>query len=111
MLQKLSEAGVSSVEALADMTPEELEAIPGIDPETIEKISVAVNNYFSRLESAEPAEEALSADAVDVEYPSDPLLAAEAELEPEAAAAEASAEGKPDEAGEGAEVSGEAAGE
>ncbi len=53
VLEKLSEAGITSVESLADMTPEELEAIPGIDPETVEKISVAVNNYFSSLESAE----------------------------------------------------------
>src|SRR5208283_945060 len=52
VLQKLSEAGITSVESLADMTPEELEAIPGIDPETVEKISVAVNNYFSILDAA-----------------------------------------------------------
>jgi N utilization substance protein A len=82
VLEKLSDAGITSVESLADMTPEELEAIPGIDAETIEKISVAVNNYFSRLETAE---QGASAEAVDVEYPSDPLLAAETDLEPEAA--------------------------
>jgi len=53
LIQKLSEAGVSTVEALADMTPEQLEAIPGIGPKTVEKISIAVNNYFSSLESGE----------------------------------------------------------
>jgi N utilization substance protein A len=53
VLQKLTEAGITSVESLADMTPEELEAIPGIDAETVEKISVAVNNYFSILDAAE----------------------------------------------------------
>jgi transcription termination/antitermination protein NusA len=53
VVEKLSEAGVTTVEALADMTPEQLEAIPGIGPKTVEKISIAVNNYFSSLESPE----------------------------------------------------------
>lgn len=49
---KLSEAGVTTVEALADMTPEQLEAIPGIGPKTIEKITIAVTNYFGSLEAS-----------------------------------------------------------
>jgi N utilization substance protein A len=54
LIEKLSAAGVTTVEALADMTPEQLEAIEGIGPKTVEKISLAVNNYFSSLESGEP---------------------------------------------------------
>ena len=42
-----------TVESLADMTPEQLEEIPGIGPKTVEKISIAVNNYFSSLEAGE----------------------------------------------------------
>ena len=53
LIEKLVEAGVTTVEALADMTPEQLEAIPGIGPKTVEKISIAVNNYFSSLEAGE----------------------------------------------------------
>jgi hypothetical protein len=34
-----------------------LEAIEGIGPKTVEKISLAVNNYFSGLEGAEVAAE------------------------------------------------------
>ncbi len=53
LIEKLKEAGVTTVESLADMTPEQLEAIPGIGPKTVEKISLAVNNYFSSLEAGE----------------------------------------------------------
>ncbi len=62
---KLTEAGITTVEALADMTPEQLEAIPGIGPKTVEKISVAVNEFFASLEGGEaaPAEEAEAAPA------------------------------------------------
>jgi len=53
VVEKLTAAGVTTVEALADMTPEQLEAIEGIGPKTVEKISFAVNNYFASLESGE----------------------------------------------------------
>ncbi len=35
------------------MTPEQLQAIPGIGEKTVEKIFLAVNNYFSSLEAGE----------------------------------------------------------
>jgi N utilization substance protein A len=53
LVEKLKAAGVATVEALADMTPEQLEAIEGIGPKTVEKISIAVNNYFASLEGGE----------------------------------------------------------
>ena len=34
------------------MTPEQLEEVPGIGPKTVEKISIAVNNYFASLDAA-----------------------------------------------------------
>ena len=52
LIEKLKEAGITTVEALADMTPEQLEELPGVGPKTVEKISIAVNNYFSTLEGA-----------------------------------------------------------
>jgi len=58
LIEKLTVAGVTTVEALADMTPEQLEAIEGIGPKTVEKISLAVNNYFSSLDAGEEAAEA-----------------------------------------------------
>jgi N utilization substance protein A len=54
LVEKLMAAGVGTVESLADMTPEQLEAIEGIGPKTVEKISIAVNNYFAGLDGGEP---------------------------------------------------------
>ncbi len=58
IIQKLVTAGITTVEGLADMTPEQLEEIPGIGEKTLEKISVAVRNYFARFEGAEAAQAA-----------------------------------------------------
>src|SRR5246500_3792768 len=65
LVEKLGAAGVTTVEALADMTPEQLEAIEGIGPKTVEKISLAVNNYFASLEAG--AEGAVEAEGVEGE--------------------------------------------
>ena len=73
---------MTTVEALADMTPEQLEAIEGIGPKTVEKISLAVNNYFSSLEGGEVP-------AVEGEVEAAP---AEGEEVPAEAAAEGAAE-------------------
>jgi N utilization substance protein A len=62
IIQKLITAGITTVEALADMTPEQLEEIPGIGEKTLEKIGVAVRNYFSRFDEAEAAQAAESAE-------------------------------------------------
>ena len=53
IIQKLVAAGITTVEALADMTPEQLEEIPGIGEKTLERISVAVRHYFGQFEEGE----------------------------------------------------------
>jgi len=53
IIQKLIAAGITTVEALADMTPEQLEEIPGIGEKTLDKISVAVRHYFGQYEEGE----------------------------------------------------------
>ncbi|MFY9949916.1 MAG: transcription termination factor NusA [Candidatus Sulfotelmatobacter sp.] len=111
LVEKLNAAGVTTVESLADMTPEQLEAIEGIGPKTVEKISLAVNNYFASLESgtavegeaaqeatlgepeatseageaaAAPAEETASAETPAAEAASEPQAAAPSESEEQA---------------------------
>jgi N utilization substance protein A len=51
--EKLVTAGITTVESLADMTAEELSAIPGIGEKTVEKIAVAVRHYFGHYEEGE----------------------------------------------------------
>jgi N utilization substance protein A len=53
IIQKLVAAGITTVESLADMTPEQLEEIPGIGEKTLERISVAVRHYFGHFEEGE----------------------------------------------------------
>jgi N utilization substance protein A len=53
ILEKLIAAGITTVEELADMTPEQLEEVPGIGEKTVEKISVAVRHYFGHYEEGE----------------------------------------------------------
>jgi N utilization substance protein A len=53
---KLAEGGVTTVEKLGEMTPEQLEEVPGITPEMVEPIQQAVVNYYGQFES--PVEEA-----------------------------------------------------
>src|ERR1700722_6371367 len=49
-IEKLEAAGISSVEKLADMTPEQLVEIPGIGDKMLEKIHQSVAAYFEALE-------------------------------------------------------------
>jgi N utilization substance protein A len=100
LIEKLSAAGVSTVEALADMTPEQLEAIEGIGPKTVEKISLAVNNYFSSLEGGEAgtvaAEDEATAEPAEETAASAEDVTAEIEAAPEAAPETAEAEAPAD---------------
>jgi N utilization substance protein A len=90
IIQKLVAAGITTVEALADMTPEQLEEIPGIGEKTLERISVAVRHYFGHFEEGEEGHvpedaEAEAADASVTEEEREAVLATdEAEAENDA---------------------------
>jgi N utilization substance protein A len=58
VLERLVSGGVATVERLGGMTPEELEDIPGIDAEVVERIRDAVVAYYGQYEEAgAPVEE------------------------------------------------------
>ncbi|MFY9803825.1 MAG: transcription termination factor NusA [Candidatus Acidiferrales bacterium] len=54
-IEKLEAAGISSIEKLADMTPEQLVEIPGIGEKMVEKIHQSVAAYFEALETSATA--------------------------------------------------------
>ncbi len=66
LLEKLTPAGVATVEGLSDMTPEQLEEIHGIGPKMVEKIQLAVQGYYGQFETppAEGAEPAVTDEAL-----------------------------------------------
>ena len=50
---KLLESGINTVEKLGEMTPEQLEEIPGIGAEMVEKIQLAVINYYGQYDQGD----------------------------------------------------------
>jgi N utilization substance protein A len=78
IVEKLVQGGIPTVEALGAMTPEDLEALPGVDLAAVERIQAAVNSYYGQFEGAmENAPEGVTAAAP----------AANVDAAPEAAAA------------------------
>src|SRR5882757_3338929 len=81
ILEKLIAAGITTVEELADMTPEQLEEVPGIGEKTVEKISVAVREYFetgAAPSTTENASETGSSEESSLEKTPEEILAGEA---------------------------------
>jgi N utilization substance protein A len=62
LLQKLTAAGIGTVEQLADLAPEDLENIPGIGAKTVEKISDALSDYYAELPSYQDEMERMAAE-------------------------------------------------
>ncbi len=54
-IERIEAHGVSSIEKLADMTPEQLMEIQGIGEKMVEKIQLAVSGYFQSLELQQSA--------------------------------------------------------
>ncbi|HEY3743778.1 MAG TPA: transcription termination factor NusA [Bryobacteraceae bacterium] len=57
LAEKLVEAGIGTVEKLGSMTPEELEAIPGLEYDPVPAIQTAVNSYYAQFEEVEQDQE------------------------------------------------------
>ncbi len=74
LVEKMVQGGISTVEKLGAMTPEELEEIPGIDEPAVEKIQEAVMGYYRQYEDQEEAPgEAAAAQPAGEESPAEPL--------------------------------------
>jgi transcription termination/antitermination protein NusA len=81
-IEKIEAAGITNVEKLAGMTPEQLMEIPGIGEKMVDKIYQAVNRFYEGGESAATAEAGENTDAL-----------AEGETQTDEAEAEASESG------------------
>src|SRR5262249_55945749 len=75
-IEKLEEAGITSLEKLAGMTPEQLMEIPGIGEKMVDKIYQAVNRFYEGGGEAAPAGE-----TTDAEETAEEQAAANAESE------------------------------
>ena len=58
IVELLQQGGVGTIEKLGNMTPEELDILPGVDAEMIDKILQAVNSYYGQYEEAPQESEA-----------------------------------------------------
>jgi N utilization substance protein A len=56
VVEQLVGAGIGTVERLGGMTPEELEAIPGVDEELVTRIQTSVVAYYSQYDAAQTEE-------------------------------------------------------
>jgi N utilization substance protein A len=64
LLEKLEAHGITTIERLADMTPEQLLEIPGIGDKMVEKIRLSVVAHFENLEAQQLAAQAAEAEAI-----------------------------------------------
>ena len=60
-IEQIEAHGVTTIEKLADMTPEQLTEIPGIGEKMVEKIQLSVAAYFQSLENPQPETESVEA--------------------------------------------------
>jgi transcription termination/antitermination protein NusA len=66
-IEKIEAAGITSLEQLAGMTPEQLMEIPGIGEKMVDKIYQAVNQFYESGGGAAPAEGAAEASEGSIE--------------------------------------------
>ena len=68
-LEALLSAGVTTVERMGGMTPEELEAIPAIDPDAVQALVLAVNQYYQAMDAPAGGGVAVAADTPELVEP------------------------------------------
>jgi N utilization substance protein A len=93
--EALVTAGIGAIDQLGNMTPEQLEEIQGIVPDSVERIQEAINAYYVQFEEP-PAEIPEGQASLAETAEGDAGQALEAELEQEAAAENEGMEAPPD---------------
>jgi N utilization substance protein A len=91
-IEKIEAAGITNVEKLAGMTPEQLMEIPGIGEKMIDKIYQAVNRFYEGGGEAAAGEATAEATAEGAEAPSEEGSAETAEASAESTEAAETAE-------------------
>jgi len=100
-IEKIEAAGITAIEKLADMTPEQLMEIQGIGEKMVEKIRVAVSTYFETQQAAgeaateAPAPETVTEQTVSVDAAEAPAAVLAGEEAPPESAGEAEASDAP----------------
>ena len=61
----LEQTGIKTVEKLGEMTPEELQEIPGIESDMVERIQLAVIGYYGQFDSGSEDAEMVGDDVTD----------------------------------------------
>src|SRR5205085_455391 len=89
----LLQAGIGTIEKLGSMTPEDLEAVPGVGGEVIEKLQEAVNAYYGQYDAVAAGEQPPQETAGGpVEQPAESPVETPPDSAPEAESAPDSAE-------------------
>ncbi|HUL33263.1 MAG TPA: transcription termination factor NusA [Candidatus Eisenbacteria bacterium] len=83
-IEKIEAAGITNLEKLASMTPEQLMEIPGIGEKMVDKIYQAVNRFYESGETPAVVEGAEAAEAAEDEETTEALETAEAAVTTEA---------------------------
>ncbi len=72
MVEKLVTAGIGTVERLGSMTPEDLEAIPGIDEAIVSHIQSAVVSFYGQYDSEESESAPVDAEQIEAMIDANP---------------------------------------
>jgi N utilization substance protein A len=74
---KLIGSGVNTVEKLGEMTPEQLQEIPGVGADLVEKIQLAVISYYGQYDNEDVTPQAAEASEGEAEAPEEAAPAGE----------------------------------
>jgi hypothetical protein len=73
-------AGIGAIDQLGSMTPEQLEEIQGIVPDSVERIQEAINAYYAQFDE-QPADEPAHQEAAREESAQEEAVQEEAQVE------------------------------